>query len=348
MTGGAGFIGSALIRYLITQTPHEVVNVDKLTYAGSLDSLSSVSDDPRYRFEQADIGNAKAIAEIFLRHQPDLVMHLAAETHVDRSISGPVAFVQTNVLGTCVLLEETRAYWGGLCRERQDRFRFHHVSTDEVFGDLGDSDEFFREDTPYAPSSPYSASKAGSDHLVRAWGRTFGLPLVITNCSNNYGPYHHPEKLIPLTIIHALEGKQIPVYGRGDQIRDWLFVEDHVRALVAAATKGRLSETYNIGGRNEKRNIDVVRAICDVLDDLVPMNEGKRQSYRDLIKFVDDRPGHDVRYAIDASKIEKDLGWVPEETFESGLRKTVEWYISNRGWWQDKVARSAKSMANHE
>ena len=336
VTGGAGFIGSALIRHLLNETSHEVVNVDKLTYAGNLDSLSSLVGDPRYSFEQADICNAKAIADIFLRHQPDLVMHLAAETHVDRSITGPVAFVQTNVLGTCVLLEETKAYWDGLSRERQDRFRFHHVSTDEVFGDLGDSDELFREDSPYAPSSPYSASKAGSDHLVRAWGRTFGLPLVITNCSNNYGPFHHPEKLIPLTIINALEGKQIPVYGRGDQIRDWLFVEDHVRALVAVATMGRLGETYNIGGRNEKRNIDVVHAICDVLDDLVPTNLGICKAIAILLSS-----SMIVRAMIAVMqlmpKIDKELGWTPAETFESGLRRTVEWYVTNRDWWRPDI-----------
>lgn len=329
ITGGAGFIGSAVIRHLINDTNHEVVNVDKLTYAGNLHSIESVSDSPRYTFEQVDICNAKAIARVFKEHQPDIVMHLAAESHVDRSIDGPGEFIHTNIVGTYTLLDEARAYYNTCTEEKKKIFRFHHISTDEVYGDLEGSDDLFTETTPYAPSSPYSASKASSDHLVRAWQRTYGLPTLITNCSNNYGPYHFPEKLIPLVILNALEGKPLPVYGKGDQVRDWLYVEDHARALVIVATKGKIAETYNIGGHNEKQNIEVVKTICNILDKKIP----KETSYAKLITFVKDRPGHDVRYAIDASKIAKELGWIPEETFETGLEKTVQWYLDNEAWW---------------
>ncbi|MCL7945147.1 dTDP-glucose 4,6-dehydratase [Marinobacter sp. ATCH36] len=350
ITGGAGFIGSAVVRELIKNTAHTVVNVDKLTYAGNLESLASVEGDNRYRFVQADICNAEAMSAIFSEHQPDIIMHLAAESHVDRSIDGPAAFMETNIIGTYTLLEAARSYWKTLQTNnpgKANNFRFHHISTDEVYGDLAENVgrieqseirqdpqqpnlPLFTEQTPYAPSSPYSASKASSDHLVRAWQRTYGLPTVITNCSNNYGPYHFPEKLIPLVILNALAGKPLPVYGDGSQIRDWLYVEDHARALILVAQKGGIAETYNIGGHNEKKNLEVVETICDVLQDLVP----KETSYRDQITFVKDRPGHDLRYAIDASKIEKDLGWKPEETFETGLRKTVQWYLDNKTWWQ--------------
>ena len=334
VTGGAGFIGSAVVRHLIGDTDHEMVNVDKLTYAGNLQSLGSASSSDRYTFEAVDICDAAELGRIFCEHQPDAVMHLAAESHVDRSIDGPGEFIQTNLVGTYTLLEATRRHWLGLDDDRKALFRFHHISTDEVFGDLEGPEDLFREDTPYAPSSPYSASKAGSDHLVRAWARTYGLPVLVTNCSNNYGPYHFPEKLIPLMILNALKGKPLPVYGEGNQIRDWLYVEDHARALVTVLTTGEVGETYNIGGHNEKRNIDVVRGLCQLLEALAPNKPEGVARYEDLITFVADRPGHDLRYAIDASKIERELGWRPQETFESGLRKTVEWYLANEGWWQ--------------
>ncbi|KUJ75886.1 dTDP-glucose 4,6-dehydratase [Thiomicrospira sp. XS5] len=339
VTGGAGFIGSAVIRYLIQETAHVVVNLDKLTYAGNLDSLSSVSGDSRYFFEQVDICDVESVKRVFSEYQPDLVMHLAAESHVDRSIDGPGDFIQTNIVGTYTLLEQARTYWSELEGDKKANFRFHHISTDEVYGDLPHPDELndvesaslplFTECTAYAPSSPYSASKASSDHLVRAWQRTYGLPTLVTNCSNNYGPYHFPEKLIPLVILNALDAKPLPVYGKGDQIRDWLYVEDHARALVLVATEGRVGETYNIGGHNEKQNIEVVKTICSILDDVRP----KERAYSEQITFVSDRPGHDRRYAIDASKIEKELDWKPKETFESGLRKTVMWYLENETWW---------------
>lgn len=379
VTGGAGFIGSAVVRHLIKDTDHSVVNLDKLTYAGNLESLVSVSDSPRYAFEQVDICDAAEVRRVLAEHQPDLMMHLAAESHVDRSIDGPGEFIQTNIVGTYVLLEAARAYWQQLDAQRKARFRFHHISTDEVYGDLlhpndvgqgvnttatslpgstGQSsysqfnsavdhpiesgDEavsggpgmtlpLFTETTAYAPSSPYSASKAGSDHLVRAWHRTYGLPVVVTNCSNNYGPFHFPEKLIPLVILNALEGKPLPIYGAGDQIRDWLYVEDHARALVLVATRGANGETYNIGGHNEKQNIEVVQSICSILDELAPRPAG---SYSDLITHVSDRPGHDRRYAIDAGKIGRELGWTPQETFATGLRKAVQWYLDNQPWCQ--------------
>ena len=336
VTGGAGFIGSAVVRHIIDATQDSVVNVDKLTYAGNLESLVTVADSARYAFEQADICDAQAMAAIFAKHQPDAVMHLAAESHVDRSITGPAAFIENNVVGTYTLLEAARQYWNALSAERKATFRFHHISTDEVYGDLPHPDEWqqdaplplFTETTPYAPSSPYSASKASSDHLVRAWQRTYGLPVLVTNCSNNYGPYHFPEKLIPLVVLNALEGKTLPVYGKGDQIRDWLYVEDHARALYTVVTVGKVGETYNIGGYNEKKNIDVVLTICQLLDELMP----KEGSYRDQISYVTDRPGHDRRYAIDASKITRELKWKPAETFESGIRKTVKWYLDNDAW----------------
>lgn len=329
VTGGAGFIGSAVIRHLINDTSHSVVNVDKLTYAGNLHSLDSISDSDRYSFEQVDICDGEQIARVYEEHQPDIIMHLAAESHVDRSIDGPGEFIVTNIVGTYTLLDEARKYWLTLDEEKKSNFRFHHISTDEVYGDLEGTDDLFTETTPYAPSSPYSASKASSDHLVRAWQRTYGLPTLVTNCSNNYGPYHFPEKLIPLVILNALEGKKLPIYGKGDQIRDWLFVEDHARALVIVATQGEIAQTYNIGGHNEKQNIEVVETICDILDSKVP----RGKPYRELISFVTDRPGHDVRYAIDASKIARELGWEPQETFESGLEKTVQWYLDNKEWW---------------
>lgn len=332
VTGGAGFIGSAVIRYLIQETTDEVVNLDALTYAGNLDSLVDVSDSPRYRFEHADICDASAVRRIIQEHRPDAVLHLAAESHVDRSIDGPSAFIQTNIVGTSVLLEESRNYWQSLDNDAKERFRLHHVSTDEVYGELDKMDPQFTETTPYAPNSPYAASKASSDHLVRAWQRTYGLPAVITNCSNNYGPCQFPEKLIPLIILNALEGKPLPVYGAGDQVRDWLYVDDHAHALYLVLTRGILGATYNIGGHNEQRNIDVVRQICSLLEDLAPEKPDAVARFEDLITHVTDRPGHDKRYAIDAGKIERDLGWKPEETFESGLRKTVEWYLGNGDW----------------
>lgn len=367
VTGGAGFIGSAVIRHIIRNTRDDVVNLDKLTYAGNLESLSEASDSNRYTFEQVDICNRAEVDRVLAQHQPDAIMHLAAESHVDRSIDGPAEFIETNIVGTYTLLEATRQYWQALEAEKKANFRFHHISTDEVYGDLphpndsfepgesspsplvGEHPSFpsppagegpgergqtplpmFTEQTPYAPSSPYSASKASSDHLVRAWHRTYGLPVLLTNCSNNYGPYHFPEKLVPLMILNALEGKPLPVYGKGDQIRDWLYVEDHARALYKVVTEGKIGETYNIGGHNEKQNIEVVHTLCDILQDLRP----QQKNYRDLITTVTDRPGHDRRYAIDASKIEQELGWAPEETFETGIRKTVQWYLDNQEWCQ--------------
>ena len=334
VTGGAGFIGSAVIRHLLSDTNHRVMNLDKLTYAGNIESLAPVRDSERYEFSQTDICDPIALDRVFTGFQPDIIMHLAAESHVDRSIEGPADFVETNIVGTYHLLEASRAYWSQLSSERKTSFRFHHISTDEVYGDLEGSGDLFTETTPYAPSSPYSASKASSDHLVRAWQRTFGLPVVLTNCSNNYGPYHFPEKLIPHMILNALAGKGLPVYGKGNQIRDWLFVEDHARALVLVATRSKVGETYNIGGHNEKQNIEVVHTICDLLEELHPDKPVGIANYKDLITFVNDRPGHDLRYAIDASKIERELGWKPQETFETGLRKTVVWYLENRDWWQ--------------
>jgi len=330
ITGGAGFIGSAVVRQFINDTDCRVINLDKLTYAGNLQSLASVSDNPRYRFEQVDICNAAEVARVFREHQPSAVMHLAAESHVDRSISGPADFIQTNIVGTYTLLEAAREYWSGLDAERKAAFRFHHISTDEVYGSLGENG-FFTEETAYEPNSPYSASKASSDHLVRAWHHTYGFPVVTTNCSNNYGPYHFPEKLIPLVILNAVNGKPLPIYGKGDNIRDWLYVDDHARALRLVLERGKLGETYNIGGRNEKTNLEVVQSICAILDELHPQGAPHSQ----LITYVQDRPGHDRRYAIDTTKIARDLGWKPQETFESGLRKTVEWYLQNTDWVQN-------------
>ncbi|WP_430458090.1 dTDP-glucose 4,6-dehydratase [Rheinheimera sp.] len=334
VTGGAGFIGSAVVRHLIEHTAHNVVVLDKLTYAGNLNSLTSVAASDRYQFVQADICEQHKLQQIFSDHQPDIVMHLAAESHVDRSITGAGEFIQTNIVGTYTLLEAARAYWLQLDAAKQGAFRFHHISTDEVYGDLHGTDDLFTEATPYAPSSPYSASKAASDHLVRAWLRTFGLPTVVTNCSNNYGPYHFPEKLIPLMILNALAGKPLPVYGDGKQIRDWLYVEDHARALVLVATTGQVGETYNIGGHNEKQNIEVVTTLCALLEELAPHKPAGVAQFADLITYVKDRPGHDVRYAIDAGKIANELGWLPQESFETGLRKTVLWYLQNQPWWQ--------------
>lgn len=330
VTGGAGFIGSAVIRYLISDTDYEVVNIDKLTYAGNLESLKCVAGSSRYCFEKVDICDRAALDELFEKHAPQAVMHLAAESHVDRSIDGPADFVQTNIVGTYNLLEATRYYWQGLPEASKAAFRFHHISTDEVYGDLEGTHDLFHEKTPYAPSSPYSASKASADHLVRAWQRTFGLPTLITNCSNNYGPYHFPEKLIPLMILNALDRKALPIYGAGNQVRDWLFVEDHARALHKVLAEGQVGTTYNIGGHNEKTNLEVVYKLCELLDELRPRAEGG--TYGELITHVKDRPGHDVRYAVDASKIQRELGWVPVESFETGLRKTVEWYLNNQEW----------------
>lgn len=335
VTGGAGFIGSAVIRHLIANTDTEVVNLDKLTYAANLTSLNQVSNNPRYKFEQADICDTAEVNRIFAEHKPDAVMHLAAESHVDRSIDGPSAFIQTNVVGTYTLLDAARAYFDGLDDAGKATFRFHHISTDEVFGSLGD-DGMFTEETAYDPRSPYSASKASSDHLVRAWGETYGLPIVLSNCSNNYGPYHFPEKLVPLMIIKGLAGEDLPVYGTGENVRDWLYVDDHARALWTVCSRGVVGESYNIGGHNEVRNIDVVNELCKLLDELAPHSDG--QSHSEQITYVTDRPGHDFRYAIDAAKIERDLGWKPEETFETGLRKTVEWYLDRRDWWEPIMA----------
>ncbi len=331
VTGGAGFIGSAVVRLLIAETTHCVVNLDKLTYAANPDALAAVADHRRYRFERADICDAAAVADVFAQHDPDAVMHLAAETHVDRSIDGPAVFVQTNVVGTQILLDAALRHWRGMPAERAARFRFHHISTDEVFGSLGPTGRF-TETTRYEPNSPYSASKAASDHLARAWHATYGLPVVLSNCSNNYGPFQFPEKLIPLTIVKALCEEALPVYGTGDNVRDWLHVDDHARALLDVLTRGRVGESYNVGGRSERTNIEVVRAICALLDELAPRAGGR--TYAGLITFVADRPGHDKRYAMDASKIERELGWVPRETFESGLRGTVSWYLENRAWWE--------------
>jgi dTDP-glucose 4,6-dehydratase len=328
VTGGAGFIGSAVVRLLVGRLGIPVVNVDRLTYAGNLDSLTEIAESPLYRFEQVDVCEAAELRRVFATHRPTAVMHLAAESHVDRSIDGPGEFVRTNVVGTFTLLQEARRYWAALPPDEAARFRFLHVSTDEVFGSLGEEGQF-SEETPYRPNSPYSASKASSDHLARAWHHTYGLPVVVTNCSNNYGPYQFPEKLIPLTILNALAGKPLPVYGRGENVRDWLFVDDHAEALVAALGRGRVGETYAIGGGEERRNLDVVHAICDAVDELVPGPAPRRA----LVRFVADRPGHDLRYAIDASKVRRELGWAPRETFETGLRRTVRWYLENEWWW---------------
>jgi len=331
VTGGAGFIGSAVIRYLINETDTTVLNVDKLTYAGNLDSLVCVSDNPRYHFAQVDICDGMALQQTFAQFQPDAIMHLAAESHVDRSIDGPAEFIDTNIVGTYTLLETVRSYWQSLDSAAQARFRFHHVSTDEVYGSLGQTG-LFTETTPYQPNSPYSASKAASDHLVRAWHHTYKLPVITTNCSNNYGPYQFPEKLIPLIILNALEGKPLPVYGKGENVRDWLYVDDHAHALCLVLEQGKLGETYNIGGHNEKTNLEVVQTVCHILDEILPTSKHKPHSQ--LITFVTDRPGHDLRYAIDASKIQQTLGWKQQETFETGLHKTVQWYLDNREWWQ--------------
>tara|TARA_Y100000296_G_scaffold37900_1_gene43843 strand:+ start:2743 stop:3789 length:1047 start_codon:yes stop_codon:yes gene_type:complete len=340
VTGGAGFIGSSVIRHIIENTDNEVVNVDCLTYAGNLESIPGAENCVRYAFEKVNICDKDEVIRVFNEHKPDAVMHLAAESHVDRSIEGPGAFIQTNVIGTFNMLDAARGYWSSLPEGQKSSFRFHHISTDEVYGDLEGTDDLFTETTPYAPSSPYSASKASSDHLVRAWGRTYGLPVIVTNCSNNYGPYHFPEKLIPHMILNALHGKALPVYGDGMQIRDWLFVEDHARALYKVVTEGEIGETYNIGGHNEQSNLHVVKTVCALLEELAPEKPAGVEKYEDLITFAKDRPGHDVRYAIDASKIEKELGWKPEETFESGLKKTVEWYLNNTVWWKNLIEKS--------
>lgn len=342
VTGGAGFIGSAVIRNILNNTEHSVINVDKLTYAGNTDSIPSSLHSKRYVFERVDICDSEELNRVFLEHNPDAIMHLAAESHVDRSIDGPGEFIKTNLVGTYTLLESARKYWSLLDEDRKKLFRFHHISTDEVYGDLPHPDDvedgyvlpLFTESTAYAPSSPYSASKAGSDHLVRAWHRTYGMPVLVTNCSNNYGPYHFPEKLVPHIILNALDGKPLPVYGDGSQIRDWLYVEDHARALLKVITKGQVGETYNIGGHNERRNLDVVHTICDLLEELAPIKPEGVSAYRDLITFVKDRPGHDVRYAIDSNKMFVELNWDPEESFESGMKKTVQWYLDNKVWWQ--------------
>ncbi len=334
VTGGAGFIGSALVRHLINDTDHFVINVDKLTYAGNLDSVAEVADSDRYTFEHGDICDREAMDRIILDHRPDAIMHLAAESHVDRSIDGPGDFVFTNLVGTYTLLEAVRSYLDSLEPAVRQNFRFLHVSTDEVYGDLHGKDDLFREDTSYAPSSPYAASKAGSDHLARAWGRTFKMPILVTNCSNNYGPCQFPEKLIPHVILNALQGKPLPIYGDGKQIRDWLYVDDHARGLLTVLETGALGETYNIGGWNEMQNIDVVKIICSLMDELVDDKPAGVDKFEDLITYVKDRPGHDVRYAIDATKIDRELGWRPAESFETGIRKTVRWYLENREWWE--------------
>ena len=334
VTGAAGFFRSAVGRQIIADPNNSGVVVDTLTDAGNLEALTPVADNERYAFEQVDICNRSELDRVFAQYQPDYVMHLAAESHVDRSIDGPADFIETNIVGTYTMLEAARQYWNGLDASRKEAFRFHHISTDEVYGDLHGTDDFFTETTPYAPSSPYSASKASSDHLVRAWLRTYGFPTIVTNCSNNYGPYHFPEKLIPLIILNALAGKPLPVYGNGAQIRDWLYVEDHARALYLVVTEGAIGETYNIGGHNERKNIDVVKTVCALLEELVPNKPEGVEHYADLITYVTDRPGHDMRYAIDAAKIERELGWRPQETFESGIRKTVQWYLANESWWK--------------
>ncbi|MDM8561422.1 dTDP-glucose 4,6-dehydratase [Thiotrichales bacterium HSG14] len=331
VTGGAGFIGSAVIRYLINETNTTVINIDKLTYAGNLDSLAPVSNSSRYHFTQTDICDTKALQKVFTQFQPDAVMHLAAESHVDRSIDGPAEFINTNIVGTYTLLETAKNYWQTLDNKAKEKFRFHHVSTDEVYGSLGKTG-LFTESTSYQPNSPYSASKASSDHLVRAWHHTYKFPVITTNCSNNYGSYQFPEKLIPLIILNALEGKPLPVYGKGENVRDWLYVDDHARALYLVLKQGKLGETYNIGGHNEKTNLEVVQTLCTILDEILPTSPHK--PHNQLITFVTDRPGHDLRYAIDANYIQKTLGWLPQETFDTGLRKTVQWYLENREWWQ--------------
>lgn len=344
ITGGAGFIGSAVIRYIIEYTKDSVINIDKLTYAGNLQSLSTVETNSRYFFEQVDICNADEIQRILQTHKPDCIMHLAAESHVDRSIEGPAAFIQTNIVGTYLLLEAARVYWQSMPDKKKHSFRFHHISTDEVFGDLANTDEFFTEATAYAPSSPYSASKASSDHLVRAWHRTYGLPIVITNCSNNYGPYQFPEKLIPITIFNALTGKALPIFGDGNQVRDWLYVDDHARALLLVLKEGKIGDTYAIGGHNEKRNIEVVKIICSLLEELMPNKADSLNKYEDLITYVRDRPGHDCRYAINATKIKNTLNWTPLENFESGMRKTVQWYLNNTDWLQH-IQKNAQKLS---
>ncbi len=343
VTGGAGFIGSAVIRYIINNTQDSVINVDKLTYAGNLSTLASVAQHCRYIFEQVDICDRDELDRLFTVYQPDVVMHLAAESHVDRSINEPAAFITTNIIGTYTLLEAARSYWQSLEPARQTAFKFHHISTDEVFGDLGHCEALFTENSAYDPSSPYSASKASSDHLVRAWSRTYGLPVIVTNCSNNYGSYHHPEKLIPRIILNALAGQPLPVFGDGLQVRDWLFVDDHACALYCVLTQGQAGATYNIGGSNEKTNIEVITTICQLLEELAPRKPQAVDAYSDLITYVADRPGHDIRYAIDASKITRELGWIPAETFESGLRKTVEWYLNNPTWWQPVLEECDKN-----
>ena len=342
VTGGAGFIGSNVIRHIIKNTDYSVMNIDCLTYAGNLDSLKDVKDEARYKFHNANICNQIDMLDVFKAYQPNKVMHLAAESHVDRSIEGPSEFIDTNIKGTFSLLEAARNFFENLSDRDKEQFRFHHISTDEVYGDLDSTDDLFTENTSYSPSSPYSASKAASDHLVRAWGRTYGLPVIITNCSNNYGPFHFPEKLIPHIILNALHGKSLPVYGDGSQIRDWLYVEDHAKALIKVAFEGEIGETYNIGGHNEKTNLEVVKTICHLLEELAPEKPEGVNNYQDLIIFVKDRPGHDMRYAIDASKIEQELGWVPDESFESGLRKTVQWYLDNREWWERVLSGAYK------
>ena len=334
VTGGAGFIGSAVIRQLLANSSLTIVNVDLLTYAGNIESLPLKKNDDSFIFEKVDICDFSSLKKVVKKYKPTYIMHLAAESHVDRSIDGPSDFINTNITGTFNLLEAVRHHYDNLDKAQQEQFRFHHISTDEVYGDLKGTNDLFTEETPYAPSSPYSASKAASDHLVRAWGRTYGLPIIITNCSNNYGPYHFPEKLIPHVILNAIHGKPLPIYGDGMQTRDWLYVEDHAKALIKVITEGKIGQTYNIGGHNEKTNLEVVKAICDLMEELAPEKPIGVKSYRDLITFVKDRPGHDVRYAIDASKIKRELRWMPEETFETGLRKTVQWYLDNRQWWE--------------